>query len=274
MTFHIRKHEAIADGLRRIANEQIGIALSHADDAAMPLQTKVHSLRKRCKKMRGLLRLAQPTMSDAVQAEDQRFKAAAKLLSVYRDSDVYAKTIASLIGPGIEVKAPHCSVSESAIEDSGKVLASCLTDVQDWPLELYDFADLCPGFSDTYRKCLEAWEDVLREPGDDKFHRLRKWAKYHWYHIRILERLNKDALRERRSVLRDLQLGLGDAHDLHLLQSMLLLEDDPDMHLLALATTRKHQLYLKALSLGYSIFGTPVNDLAILCQAGWDEWHH
>jgi CHAD domain-containing protein len=274
MTFHLLQQEDISDGLRRIADEQIGIAIEHIDDSAMPLPMKVHSLRKRCKKMRGLLRLAKPLMGEALEVEEQRFREAANHVAANRDADVYAKTIESLTGCTAEARMPHSLISPAAMEASREILAGCLRDVENWPLELHGFVDIGPGFAHTYRKCIDAWEDALRDPRDDKYHRLRKWVKYHWYQIRILERLNSRELRQRRKRLRKLQLDLGDAHDLFVLQSILASAANPDMQLLELAITRKHELYASALKQGHKIFATSADELVANCATWWVDWHH
>jgi CHAD domain-containing protein len=274
MTFHLLKHETIPDGLRRIAKEQIGAAIDYIDDDAMPMNTKVHSLRKSCKKMRGLLRLAKPLSGEALEIEDQRFRAAAKCLAAYRDTDVYTKTIESLVGRDAATKSLPSEISEGAIQESRNILTACLEDVENWPLELYGFVDIGPGFARTYRKCTNAWEEALRDPEDDKYHRLRKWSKYHWYQIRILERLNKSELRKRRKHVRKLQLDLGDAHDLFMLQSILASDADPDMQLLERAISRKHELYANALKLGHRVFATSVDELVADCATWWVQWKH
>jgi CHAD domain-containing protein len=211
-------------------------------------------------------------MGEVFEVEDQRFREAGKHLAANREADVYAKTVKSLIGSSSEVKAPPSRIPAEAIEESRLILAACLENLDNWPLEFHGFADLGPGFARTYRKCIEAWEDALREPGDDKYHRLRKWSKYHWYQVRILERLDKHELRERRQLLRRFQFDLGDAHDLFALQLILASRADPDMQLLERAIRRKHELYADALKRGEKIFATSVDELVARCAAGWVEW--
>jgi CHAD domain-containing protein len=273
MTFHLRSNEALADGLRRIASEQIRIALCHIDDSAIPQDTKVHSLRKRCKKMRGLLRLAKPLAEDVFEIEDQKFRAAGKQLAANRDADVYVKTVRSLTGADVEVESPRHAVFGSAIDNSRKILEECLDDVEYWPLDVEGFVDIGPGFARTYRHCVGAWGEVLRNPADEKFHRLRKWTKYHWYQVRILERLNKGEMRERRQALRKLQLDLGDAHDLYVLQTILASNARPDMQLLERAIARKHELYADVIGQGQELFSLSPDELVARCATWWVEWH-
>ncbi len=271
MPFYILQHEPIAPGLRRIAHEQIGIALSRFADDAVPVQRQVHSLRARCKKMRGLLRLSRPSMGDAFDVEDQKFRAAAKQLAGYRDMDVFAKTIESLGGSIGEVNTQPTPISVAALRRSLEIMARCQVAVDDWPLDIRGFEDLAPGLSRTYQKCLDAWDATLREPSDANFHLLRKMTKYHWYQVRILERLNKWEIRKRRNKLRDLQLTLGSAHDLAVLQAILESQDDLQMQLLQRAITRKRELYADATRIGGEVYAKSADELLSDYSRWWTE---
>lgn len=271
MPFYLHKNEPLAPGLRRIASEQIGYALSEIADDEIPVHRMVHALRTRCKKLRGLLRLTKPVMSDSFQLEDQRYRAAARELAGSRDMEVRAKTIALLNGPAEKSEISHREVSEEAIERSREILAECLDSVEAWSLDLHGFYDIAPGFARTYWKCRDAWNTVLQEYSDEGFHRLRRWTKYHWYQIRILERLNKQELRKRREKLRKLQLVLGDAHDLVLLQAYLEADVDTDTPLLQRAISRKNELYADAINIGQEVFVVRVSELVADCSRYWAD---
>ena len=124
MPFHLLKHEDPNSGLRRVAIEQIDIVLDGFADEALPIGRKVHSLRARCKKMRGVLRLVRPMIGDeAYKEQDQMYRAAAKELAGSRDKDVALKTLASL---GVEVEARETAEPPSAaIAHSLATLAAC-----------------------------------------------------------------------------------------------------------------------------------------------------
>ena len=271
MPFHLFNNEPIASGLRRIAHEQIVIGLNDSADDTIPGTRGVHSLRIRCKKLRGLLRLPQPLMGDAFVFEDQRIREAAKRLAENRDRQVIARTIASFTGTTWKPDTEQHSVSEQDLQRSRRILINCLDAINDWPLDLHGFYDIAPGFARTYRKSLGAWERVLALQSDHNFHRLRRWEKYHWYHIRILERLNKPMLRKRRKKLRKLQLTLGDAHDLVLLQAFLGTEENADEQLLEQVRARKKELYAEAVKTGRQIFAVPVSDLVADLSHYWSD---
>ena len=64
MGYHLRKHEDVQEGVRRIAAEQIRKGMGEIDDCTIDRHEVVHLLRKRCKKVRGLLRLVRPLLDD------------------------------------------------------------------------------------------------------------------------------------------------------------------------------------------------------------------
>jgi CHAD domain-containing protein len=273
MPFHLLKNEPLGPGLRRIAQEQIAIGLNDTASESMKGARGIHSLRIRCKKLRGLLRLSQPLMGEVFIFEDLRIREAAKLLSGNRDAEVIAKTIAALKGKKWDREEKPVSVPEQNLRRSRQILSDCVEAVEDWPLDLHGFYDISPGFALTYRNALDAWEQVLALQSDHNFHRLRRWGKYHWYHIRILERLNKPRLRKRRNRLRKLQLALGDAHDLVLLQAYLGVEEHADEPLLEMVRARKKALYEQALKTGEKIFAVPVSTLVADLSRDWADHH-
>lgn len=269
MPFYILKHEPIAPGLRRIVHEQIGIALDALANDAVPVTKKVHSLRARCKKMRGLLRLARFVMGETYKVEDGKFKASARQLAGYRDREVVARTIASLGGPTVQIHVPGLLVPAAVIERAGHILQACEATVDDWPLDIDGFDDIAPGFAWTYQKCLDAWDVIPRGQSDEAFHVLRRFTKYHWYQVRILERLNKKKIRKRRTLLRDLQRALGDAHDIVMLLAAPEFQDGGDTPLLRRALARKNELYEHAMKLCDIVFAQTTEDLVADYSCWW-----
>ena len=97
MPFYLLDREPLATGLRRIAHEQIAIALRDLGDDDLPLHQRLHSLRSRTKKMRGLLRLPGPLMGAAFEIEDRRVHAAADAVD-WTDAVAAARAVASAAG--------------------------------------------------------------------------------------------------------------------------------------------------------------------------------
>ena len=261
MPFYLGQSEELSAGLRRIACEQIDKALRLGADTAVPLPERAHYLRICCKKMRGLLRLARPLLGDAFDAEDEKYRGAAKQLAELRDMDVIVTTGQSLGTATGATEAGRGQRAPEAIRRCMAVLRECRSEIKGWPLDDADFSDIARGFRRTYRQCLDAWDAVLRDPTDANFHALRRRTKYHWYHVRILERLNKKKIRPRRCALRKLQLTLGSAHDLIILRTAQIEGAHPDREFLRQATVRKWRLYEESMNLAAEVYSVPAGRL-------------
>jgi len=268
MPFYLKKNEPIDRGLRRIAREQIDIALENFRDETMPQHRQVHGLRTRCKKMRALIRLIELPMGEAFLAEDRQFHAAGKALNAHREREVLERTMQSVSGASNQAVDPPDPAAPEAIEQALAILSKCRRSVDHWPLRIDGFADIAPGFSRTYRKSIYAYREALQSPTDQNFHQLRKWVKYHWYHVRMLERLNKPKIRKQRKRLRKLHLILGDAHDLAVLQAVMEARESPDETLLNETIDRKNQLYADAIRMCGKIFARSA-DALIADYARW-----
>jgi hypothetical protein len=65
MSYHLKRSDGpVQDGVRRIAVDQIDAAIAELDDKALDVHETVHQIRKRCKKLRGLIRLVRPAFAD------------------------------------------------------------------------------------------------------------------------------------------------------------------------------------------------------------------
>ena len=61
MSYRIRPHATVRTNVRRLVRRELARALAALDDpGALGLQETVHDVRKRCKKLRGVLRLTRP----------------------------------------------------------------------------------------------------------------------------------------------------------------------------------------------------------------------
>lgn len=271
MTFYLHRNESPADGLRRIATEQIGFVLRDFEDASLDNNARIHSLRARCKKMRALLRLPGPLMGDAFAREDARFRDAGRSLGDVRDDYVQRRTLRELLGEPDCEESAATDIDAPALADSVQRMREALAAVPDWPFEATSFYDIAPGYGRTYRKGRDAWLATRRDRSDEHFHKLRKWSKYLWYQTRILERMNRKSLHRQRVKLQILGELLGHAHDLFVLETGAHVEADAGT--LALASRRKHRIYMRALRLCADTFAeTPDEQVANLAR-WWQIWH-
>jgi CHAD domain-containing protein len=277
MTFHILQTESLSEGLKRIAREQIGIVIASLEDPQLSDAEKIHRLRARCKKMRGLLRLPGPVMGLSFALEDARFRDAGKRLGQARDDYVQAKTLASVREDPSEnqnADGDEFSADAALLEQSLLGTRRALAAVDGWALNTESFYDIAPGFAKTFRKGADAWVLARHSHSDENFHRLRKWTKYHWYQVRILERVNKKVLRERRVKLQVLGEVLGAAHDLAVLHDAIAESTHPHRHMRSRVDQQKRKLYTQALKISRKVYAVHPDDLVADMSAWWADWHH
>ena len=103
MSFQLEADETLEAGLRRIAVELVdgaSVSLAAAQDAPPgEFDAHIHSVRKTCKKMRGLLRLARASLGDKTYYRENIFyRDLSRSLAGARESHVLALALRGGIG--------------------------------------------------------------------------------------------------------------------------------------------------------------------------------
>ena len=236
-----RKDNGVGNAVRRIADEQIGKALASIDSAQRA--EAVHDVRKRCKKLRGLIRLVRPAFG-GYSDENAAFRGIARMISGARDAKVMQDTYDLLmadhdgsldrtaLGP---IRRQFTMERKSRIEDGGvddhldearERLVEARERAQSWTLDDDGWDAVAGGLKKTYGRAVDAAEKARDCPDGEQFHELRKRVKYHWYHCRLLENLWPDMMATRKHAAKQLSDILGDHHDLHVFAGRL--AQDPD----------------------------------------------
>lgn len=232
MSYHVKlKDKSAAKAVKRLAKSQIDSAIAEIDDDTMPPAKTVHQIRKRCKKLRGLIRLVRPAFPDYAK-ENRKFRDAARELAPVRDAFVMVETIDKLVGhyDGELDKAAFTpfrdELQEAASAASGdEALAGKLADfrgkmakargrVSDWAITDTGFDAFAGGLAKTYGRAVDALARAEKKPTPDTMHEWRKRVKYHWYHTRLLRELWPEMIETRRETSDLLGDLLGDHHDL------------------------------------------------------------
>jgi CHAD domain-containing protein len=213
---------SIGEGFLRIAREQIGKAITIAEDSAETPARRVHEARRRAKKLRALLRLVRPDFG-GYAAENAFVRDAARGLSAARDVKVAADTLAGLMQWAGREAAPERAGDTGAQEQLGLVkfaasMRQMLERTDKWNIGKIDLDTLADGLTDTYRQGLKAMQEVTAEPSDPAFHEWRKDAKYHWNQLKLLEACAEDILPSALKAAGELADRLGLHHDLAVLR--------------------------------------------------------
>lgn len=297
MAYTLDQTKSVESELRRIAVEQIDRALREIDGEC-GIDETVHQVRKRCKKVRGLLRLVRGALPREVyKAENQRFRDAARRLSPFRDATAALETFEGLverspaeptslraIGSHLEQQHDEVVQASSDVERAIELVADELRGARDraqsWKLEAAGFAALRGGIQKTYGRGRKEMSRAVRTRHPKQFHEWRKRVKYGWYHARLLRGswpVVLPGVIEAYDALGDV---LGDHHDLTVLAEMLQrwdalsrIEPAALTEFRALAGRRQLELEARARSAGLRLFAEKPRAFVARLAVYWAAWH-
>jgi CHAD domain-containing protein len=299
MPYRLKRSEAIPEGIKRIASEEI-------DSAIDQLNTKngrrrpeaIHEARKSIKKIRGALRLVQPELGATFRTENSALRDIGHELSEIRDAEaiievfngltekfkdqIQADTLAG-IRRGLEKskrETEQAAGVERVLKHAVSTLRSARKRLEAWPLKTDGFRAIAPGLGKAYRRGRRALRTVRQDPTPLNYHDLRKRAKDHWYHIRLLERLWTEVMQAHEVSLKNLQTWLGDDHNLVVLREKL--EAEPEKYggekdvqlFLALADQHQKELREKSISLAERVYDEKPKRFALRISKLWDAWQN
>jgi CHAD domain-containing protein len=278
MAYRLHPDEAVPDGLRRCAREQLGQAIDELTNRVSddPVEA-VHEARKSLKKARSLLRLGRGTLAAGERRRaNDALRSAGRKLSSARDAEVMLEATDEL-AERFAGRLPQASfdairhhlvaerdparrqVLESGL--TGQVadeLAAARSAIEDWTLRRDGWKALEPGLQRSYARGQAALERARRKPTVENLHEWRKRTKDLWYHLRLLKPLAPGIIGGAAKDADKLSKLLGDDHDLAVLRVTLEhgagdLKIDVDA-VLALIDHRREQIQAEAVPLGERLY--------------------
>lgn len=293
MAYRIRRQDkSIEKAVRRIAREQLGKAVNAIEDSDDVAQT-VHDVRKRCKKVRGVLRLVRKSFADFAP-ENRAYRDIAAGLSGPREHQVALQTIDTMLRDiRSESASQSLSICRTLLESDGTArmvqprlalaealeqLAQARRRIKDWELDDDGWSAIGPGLSHNYRKAHSAARRIEDGSSAEAYHSLRKALKYHWYHTRLLEKIRPETMRSRAKLAGKLTEILGDHHDLSDLEIQLKphlegAERQSIEMVLILARRRRTVLEGQSHELSARLLKKHPADLVSDWQSDWRKWH-
>ena len=115
MGFRLQRGESINEEIQRIAEEQLEKAVAEIQDGELDRHEAVHQVRKRFKKIRGLIRLVRPAFEKTYQRENAMFRDAGREISAVRDAQSLIEAFDRLVPTEPEGKAPRSSRASARI---------------------------------------------------------------------------------------------------------------------------------------------------------------
>lgn len=283
-----RDDKSTAAAVRRIARQEIDSALGEVAAADLSFDEKVHRVRRRCKKLRGLVRLVRPGFN-AYSSVNAAVRDAASGLSHTRDAAVVVETLDALtrankgsaetetykrlrarLAERTGHKASPAAEARLLEEFAGHMGALADT-VAGWRLQKSGFAALEGGLTDVYDRMGKSMRRARVVPSDENFHEWRKMVKYHWHHICLMHEAAPEVLAASRRAANTLGEALGDHHNLAVLIDILEaseLQDDARA-VRAAARERQQALAARAYDLGSQLTAETPRALAQRFERYW-----
>jgi len=297
MPYRILRQESLQDGVRRVASEQVGRALFELADPRVDLHDTIYVVRRRCKKVRALLRLVRSGLGRTFRLENARFRDAGCLLAVARDAEAMVRMYEDLTAryaPALEATAVDrlrgaLSARRQGRDDDRADVYARLAAFQvamreahaaipGWTLRGDDSGIVRDGIERSYRRGRVAVGGT-EPPGADALHAWRKRVKDHRAHVRLLAGCWKSVLGPRADGLRALSDLLGEDHDLAVLRAVLTREPasvgtGPEIALtLQLIDARRAILSRRIAPLGAFLYRRKPSALGKRLKDRWTWWH-
>lgn len=292
MSYRIKLSQSIDANLRRIVTERLSKAIDAIDAQG---EQAAHDVRKQLKKARAALRLLRDAQPELYDKENAALRDAARMVSDLRDTEAMVETFDALtdhfndqidrrhytpIGQTLRERLEHAAQRAAQQDHAAQVrdeLDAARTRVVGWPQLPDDFDVLGQGLRRSYKRGRNQLQDLVddSDPSPQTVHTLRKRAKYHRYHTRLLQDVWKPTLKARRKELHRLTDQLGMHRDLHVLDEAL--SDEPEAFgrvervedLCIMARTRQEKLLDEARRLGRKLFTEKPKRLAKRWGAYW-----
>lgn len=299
MAYCLNAGETVAEGVKRIAREQIDAAIAHVEDGTLDRHKAVHEIRKRCKQLRGLVRLVRgPLEADgSFRRENARFRDAARPLSPVRDAEAILGTFDTLMDrfqrqidrqAFAPVRDRLCERRQGVAggdSDLGERLAGFAAAMREaherveaWPINGDGYGAIRHGLILTYRLGRQDMRAAFDDPTPELFHDWRKRVKDHHYQMRLLAAVWPPVVLERCKEAKRLGALLGDDHDLAVFRQLLL--DQPEAFgdrrdiqaLTCLIDRRCAQIQAKARTLGERLYAEKPKSFTSRFRRYWRVW--
>jgi CHAD domain-containing protein len=291
MTYRFKLREPIASEAGRIGIEQIDMAVKRLTSRQDP-DAGIHDARRCLKRLRALLRIIRPALSDADYRKQSRNLAEiGRRLAPERDRIVMLATLSKIerkFGP-LPQGAPERvgaaladqvrpSIRGAKVQKRKELLAGLRQSGEFFKrLKRKRIAPehLSEGIERSYRRARQAQRHSFRDPSDEAFHSWRKAVQQHWRHMQLMSRAWPEVLGGRASEARELSRLLGEDHDLAVLATFTKKfaagEVPADGRRKIIACCRAWQAELRDLAKfrGARLFAEPARDLSARIMLYW-----
>ncbi len=230
MPFRFRNGQLSGGEVRRITTEQLDRAIAEFADDKLELDERIHQVRKRCKKLRALLRLCRPVLGEVYGIENRALRDAARDISSSRDRKVLqevcerlsadelaeselAKPVATMLATEYRIAVEQAEATSRQIEAARSRLNDVRSRVANWPLAGLQSSDIVSGHKTSFARARVRMRQCFNEPQAECFHEWRKSVKTYLYQQQLLRDLWRSVMKTMSEEAEFLATDLGEDHD-------------------------------------------------------------
>jgi CHAD domain-containing protein len=224
MPYKLLKEEALASGLKRIAEEQLSGAIQQLQ-SPKDLNVGIYEARKYLKKARSVMRLLATPLGPIYTEENRRLRDIARSFGPFRDTyvslelldkfaDHYKRKSALNAPRQALVQRQSDTHLESALAESVASLVATRKRMENWPLVSVTQESLQAEIHKTRKQSRHAFEKAKKTRTPEDFHELRKSVKRELNQARLLDAADLEPFKT-------LAAMLGDHHNMAVLLASL-----------------------------------------------------
>jgi CHAD domain-containing protein len=299
MGYALHHRTPIEADIGRIMREQIAKAADGLERVEDDPEQAIHECRKRCKKIRGAVRLVRPALTGGQYSTINGLaRDAARELAHHRDAAAMARTfhrlverwpassarqepmdrVGSVLNDRRRASADEIGAGHPSVVRARTLLAELDDAIDGIELEDTGFDAIGPGIAKAFGRGRDALDSAVAAPTGVRFHEWRKRAKYTRYHVDLLASSAPTVLEPLQRAFHDLTDALGDAHDLTVLGTWLRGSIDELAHVdttdvrMVVDGTRS-ELQHRAVALGRRLYAETAKRFTERLETYWDVWY-
>ncbi|MFZ4815963.1 MAG: CHAD domain-containing protein [Phototrophicaceae bacterium] len=228
MPFEFKIGESLADGIRRVLQSEIKSAIGSLTPPLKNAETDIHDARKRFKKIRALLVLAQDAIGKKAYRRENRFyRDCGRALAANREQAVALRRLdqilqgnPSFVTPAVQGFRDQLAMPTEAILTTDEELRTWVSALEQahersgfFKIEAPNFDVLAPALQQVYHAG-QVWQSrALAMPLPENLHEWRKQVKTLWYQLRLIQPIYPQMITPFNLQLEALAEALGDDHD-------------------------------------------------------------
>ncbi len=297
MSLKIAAKADFSEGLKSKLKEQCTEVLQLiASESENDPHEIIHEIRKRFKKIRGILRLIRDHVA-FYKEENGCFRDEGRRLSAIRDITSIMEALDNLYGLYEDQLYKHTfgqfrdhltatreQMTADLVDDSGvlKVIKTQLSakcaNIAHWPIAIQSFKDLSASVGRVYKRGRKGYAKAKESRRAEDFHEWRKRVKYLRYQLDSLHRIWPGFLESWEDELHALSDYLGDDRDLFMLEMEVEKNknkfSNPESYQLlkSLINYQRAKLQADALKLGKRLYHLQPKNFTALLQASWEAF--